>query len=190
MNSPLQLFREWRDEKSDDADVRDAVALATSDATGAPHVRMVLLRHVDDSTVGWYTNYNSAKGHDLSHRPVAALVWYDGHRGRQVRLEGPVVKATDEESDAYFAQRPRSHQISTVASPQSTVISSPEWLAARVEDVDRLYRGTAVPRPPQWGGYRMRPHRIEFFRAHSDRLHYREVWRWTGVEWMKDVLAP
>ena len=186
---PMVQFRRWFDE-GDEMPEREAIVLATADAAGRPHARMVLLRHVGADSLGWYTNYESRKGEDLAANPRAALLWWCEPRGRQVRFEGPVTRATPEESDAYFAARPRGHQIGAHASPQSRPIPDREWLLARVARYEADFADGAVPRPAHWGGYRLRPELVEFFQQRPDRLHDRLVYRREGGRWRRERWAP
>ena len=186
---PMAQFRAWFDE-GDEMPERDAVALATADAAGRPSVRMVLLRHVDATSVGWYTNYESHKGLDLAANPTAALLWWCEPRGRQVRFEGPVARATPEESDAYFAGRPRGHQVGAHASPQSRPIPDRAWLERRAEEIEARFADGPVPRPAHWGGYRLTPTLVEFFQQRPDRLHDRVVYLRQGDDWRRERWAP
>ena len=117
--NPFVQFRRWFDEAKGEMLERDAISVATSTPDGKPSTRMVLLRHVDDTSVGWFTNYDSRKGHELEDNPFAAILWYCEPRGRQVRMEGAVEKMTAAESDAYFATRARGSQLGAHASAQS-----------------------------------------------------------------------
>ena len=123
---------------------RDAISVATSTRDGKPSTRMVLLRHVDDHSVGWFTNYESRKGHELEENPFAAILWYCETRGRQVRMEGPVEKMTPRESDDYFATRARGSQLGAHASAQSSVIASREELERTCERVGRSSTSVAI----------------------------------------------
>jgi pyridoxamine 5'-phosphate oxidase len=151
---------------------------------------MVLLRHVDDHSVGWYTNYESRKGHDLEENPFAAILWYCEARGRQVRMEGPVEKMTSAESDAYFATRARGSQLSAHASAQSRVIASREELEQRVCELEIEFASRVVPRPDNWGGYRLTPNRFEFWQHRENRLHDRIVYVSSPNGWTLERQAP
>ncbi len=186
---PMVQFRAWFDEGGEMPE-RDAVALATADAAGRPSVRMVLLRHVDATSVGWYTNYESHKGLDLAANPTAALLWYCEPRGRQVRFEGPVAPASAAASDAYFAGRPRGHQVGAHASPQSRPIPDRAWLERRAEELEARFADGPVPRPTHWGGYRLAPTLVEFFQQRPDRLHDRVVYLREGEGWRRERWAP
>ena len=171
---PMVQFARWFDEGTEMPD-REAVALITATPEGAPSARMVLLRYRDATSVGWYTNYESVKGRQLAANPQAAVLWYCEPRGRQVRFEGPVAPMTPAESDAYFARRPRGHQLGAHASRQSEPLASRGELEARVIALEAEYEGRDVPRPANWGGYRLTPTVVEFWQQREDRLHDR-VW--------------
>jgi pyridoxamine 5'-phosphate oxidase len=188
--NPFVQFRRWFDEARDVMPERDAVSVATSTLDGRPSTRMVLLRHVDDESVGWYTNYESRKGRELHANPFAAVLWYCEALGRQVRIEGAVAKMTDAESDAYFATRARGSQLGAHASAQSEVIDSRDDLERRVHEFDEKFAGRDVPRPKFWGGYRLTPSRFEFWQHRDDRLHDRIVYLQTNNAWTRERQAP
>ena len=179
---PMVQFARWFDEGSVMVD-REAVALVTASADGRPSARMVLLRHLDATSIGWYTNYESVKGRQLAENPHAAVLWYCEPLGRQVRFEGLVAPMSDAESDAYFAQRPRGHQIGAHASRQSEPLASRAALEERVSQVEARFEGLEVPRPAHWGGYRLTPTFVEFFQQRADRLHDRLWYTTTPDGW-------
>ena len=179
---PMVQFARWFDEGSVMVD-REAVALVTASADGRPSARMVLLRHLDATSIGWYTNYESVKGRQLAENPHAAVLWYCEPLGRQVRFEGLVAPMSDAESDAYFAQRPRGHQIGAHASRQSELLASRAALEARVAALEASYAGREVARPAHWGGYRLTPTFVEFFQQRADRLHDRLWYTATPDGW-------
>ena len=149
------------------------MSIATSTRSGEPSARMVLLRGFDDRGFGFFTNYDSQKGRELAENARAALVIYWGKLGRQVRVSGPVVKQSAEESAAYFHNRPLASQLSAVASPQSQVIPSRTVLEQSVAALSKRYEGGPVPLPQNWGGYRVIPQSIEFWQHRENRLHDR-----------------
>jgi pyridoxamine 5'-phosphate oxidase len=197
-NNPFVQFHQWFDETKDDTPESEAVVLVTSTLDGRPSARLVLLRRVDDRSFGWYTNYESRKGHELAVNPHGALLWYNAARGRQIRIEGAVSTMGEAESDAYFASRARGHQLSAHASAQSQPLASRKELEDRVRDLEVQFAGQAVPRPPHWGGYRLAPTAFEFWQHREDRLHdrvrYARPEGWTGEgahdEWQRQRLAP
>jgi pyridoxamine 5'-phosphate oxidase len=188
--NPFAQFQLWFAEALGEMAEREAIALVTATPDGLPSARMVLLRHHDDTSFGWYTNYDSRKGHELAENPHAALLWYCEPLGRQIRIEGPVKKMTAAESDAYFAGRPRGSQLGAHASHQSQPLASRAELEERVVEFDRRYEGNGVPRPENWGGYRLTPNRFEFWQHRDDRLHDRVVYLPEGLSWRRERLSP
>jgi pyridoxamine 5'-phosphate oxidase len=167
-----------------------AAALATADGSGAPSLRFVLLRGIDEQGVRFYTNYESRKAGELEVNPRAALALYWHPLHRQVRLEGPVERLPPEQSDAYFASRARESRIGAWASRQSHELGSREELDARVAEVEQRFAGADVPRPEFWGGYIVRPERIEFWQGQAARLHDRFVYVREAEGWSIRRLAP
>jgi len=176
MTDPLALFDEWFAEaQASEPNDPNAMALATADGVGNPAVRMVLLKgHGPDGFV-FYTNRESNKASDLAENPHAALLLHWKSLRRQVRVEGHVVPATDQESDAYFASRGRDSQLGAWASDQSRPLDMRETFEARFEAVKARFEGKEVPRPPHWGGYRVVPLVIEFWQDRAHRLHERRI---------------
>jgi pyridoxamine 5'-phosphate oxidase len=188
---PLALFKLWLEEAAG-AEINDpeAMTLATVDADGRPRARYVLLRGLDERGFCFFTNYRSAKARELAASPRAALTfgWLQVHRS--VRVEGTAERLPEAESDAYFAGRPRAARISAWASPQSEVISSREELERAVAAVEQRFAGTEIPRPPHWGGFLVRPERIELWQGRSGRLHDRLRYERSGEGWRIERLAP
>jgi pyridoxamine 5'-phosphate oxidase len=187
---PFLQFDVWFAEALPVMSEREAVALATATTDGVPSVRMVLLRHHDGSSFGWYTNYDSRKGGDLAENPHAALLWYCEPLGRQIRIEGTVELMSPEASDAYFATRARGSQLGAWASRQSEPLASRDELVARVAQFDDRFADRDVPRPENWGGYRLTPNRFEFWQHRDDRLHDRVVYLPEGVAWRRERQSP
>jgi pyridoxamine 5'-phosphate oxidase len=184
---PLARFAELYARASREAPCDpSAMALATADAEGRPSVRMVLLRGVDALGFRFYTNYDSRKGLELEARPEAALCIYWPWIDEQVRAEGPVEKLPPEESDRYFATRARGSQLGAWASAQSRPVAHRYALLRKVAATELRFLGREVERPPHWGGYLLRPRRVEFWTAKPSRLHERllyerEAGAWRGV---------
>ena len=166
------------------------VVLATSDAAGRPSARLVLLRGVDARGFVFFTNYNSRKGRELSGNPHAALCFYWASLDEQIRIEGRVERVSAEESDAYFAGRPRGSQLGAWASDQSNVLPSRESLEEKYREIERRFEGRTVERPSFWGGFRLAPVRIEFWYGRPDRLHDRVVYVRDDSAWRIERLYP
>ncbi|HLX31729.1 MAG TPA: pyridoxamine 5'-phosphate oxidase [Gaiellaceae bacterium] len=170
---PLEQFRRWFDEASAAVEVPEAVALATATPDGAPSVRMVLLKGADERGLAFYSHYTSRKGRELEANPRAALLFHWSPLGRQVRIEGSVERLPAEESDEYFATRPRDAQVGALASRQSDPLESRAQLHERLAELEADLGGGPVPRPPTWGGYRLLPGAWEFWQHRDSRLHDR-----------------
>ena len=183
---PLAQFRRWYAEAGED----DRMALATATAGGAPSVRMVLLKGAREGGFVFFTGYGSRKGGELEGNPHAALLFHWASLGRQVRIEGPVERVSAEESDVYFATRPRGAQLAAAASRQGRVLANRAQLDEAVADLAREYDGRDVPRPEHWGGYRLRPDVYEFWQHRDERLHDRLRYAREGGAWRLERLAP
>ncbi len=189
--SPLRTLEAWiADARARNVEDPDAMALATSTAGGAPSVRVVLCRGIDDDSVRFFTNYESRKGRELAENPQAAAVFHWRELRRQVRLEGTVTRASAEVSDAYFARRPRGNQLSSSISPQSQPIASMDELSRRLEELEAKLAGGAVPRPAHWGGYSLRVHAVELWQASPIRLHECIRYERRGEQWVGERRAP
>ncbi|MEJ7633729.1 pyridoxamine 5'-phosphate oxidase [Aeromicrobium sp.] len=190
-DDPLALFGRWLGEAID-AGLHEpnAMALATATPDGRPSSRIVLLKGLDDRGLTFFTGYESRKGAELAANPRAAatMLWHPLQR--QVRVEGPVARIDEAESDAYFQSRPRGSQIGAVASPQSRRIASREVLEERVIEVEQIFAGHDVLRPPIWGGYRIALEQVEFWQGRESRLHDRLRYLRQGDGWRRDRLAP
>lgn len=188
---PIIQFERWfADARASGDPLPEAMTLATATGAGVPSARMVLLKAVDDSGFVFFTNYESQKSRELADNPRAALVFYWGRLGRQVRVSGAVSRVTSVESDAYFRSRPLESRLSAAASPQSEVIPNREQLEARVEELRQRYDGD-VPRPAFWGGYRLVPDSVEFWLHRENRLHDRLRYRrQPDGRWRLERLAP
>jgi pyridoxamine 5'-phosphate oxidase len=190
---PLELFLRWYS-LAESAQLPDynAMTLATADPHGAPSARIVLLRGFDERGFVFFTNYRSRKADQLRGNPRAALVLFWSALKRQVRIEGKVEQVGAAESDAYHRSRPRGHQLSALASPQSQVIPDRSLLEEWMRRVEVQYEGVEhVPRPEHWGGYRVVPEMIEFWQGGEHRLHDRlRYCRRDDGTWRRERLAP
>ena len=187
---PLAQFHRWFDEAAPEMREREAVTLVTATRDARPSARMVLLRHVGVDGFGWYSNYRSRKGREIEENPRAALLWYCEPLGRQIRVEGPVRHMAAAASDAYFAARPRGHQLGAHASAQSSVLASRTSLEERLASITAQFDGVDVPRPEQWGGFLLTPTYFEFWQHRRDRLHDRIAYEPTPDGWRRQRLAP
>lgn len=170
---PLEQFRRWYEEAAAVVEVPEAMALATAAPDGGPSLRMVLLKGFDERGLIFFTHTISRKGRELEANPRAALLLHWSPLGRQVRVEGSVEQLAEEDSDAYFATRPRGAQLGALASRQSEPLESRAQLESRIEELAAELEEGAVPRPPTWGGYRVVPDAWEFWQHRDDRLHDR-----------------
>jgi pyridoxamine 5'-phosphate oxidase len=188
---PLRQFASWFGEAGT-AGVREpeAAALATASVDGVPSARMVLVKSFDERGFVFFSDHASRKGRELAANPRAALLFHWDPLGRQVRIEGPVEHTSADESAAYIRTRPRSSQVSALASPQSQTLESREELERRVADLERRHADSELPMPSSWGGFRLTPGTLEFWQQRDDRLHDRLRYRRTGDRWLIERLAP
>jgi pyridoxamine 5'-phosphate oxidase len=189
---PMVQFDRWyRDAFRAALERPDAMALATVGPDGSPSVRIVLLKGADPDGFVFYTNYESHKARDLARNPNAALVFHWPELHRQVRVSGTVSPISRQESERYFATRPREARLAAWASRQSEAIESRDDLEERFRQLEAEYEGREIPLPPYWGGFRLRPEWIEFWQGHAHRLHDRLRYRREPVGgWVLERLAP
>ena len=189
---PIKQFQSWlNDAVAAKLPLPEAMTLATASPDGRPSARMVLLKQVDQDGFVFFTNYRSAKARQLDANPYASLVFYWPQLERQVRVEGSVVRTSEEESREYFRTRPRESQIGAWASAQSEAISGRDVLEERARELEALYFDRDVDRPEHWGGYRLKPERIEFWKGRVGRLHDRILYQHeSGGAWTITRLAP
>ncbi len=188
---PFIMFNQWFDEALK-AEVLEpnAMNIATVSKNGIPSSRIVLLKEVDHGFV-FYTNYQSDKGKELEHNPIAALNFFWPELERQVRIQGEVEKVSEEMSVSYFQSRPKESQIGAWTSPQSTIIKDRSILEERAKTLIEKFKNESVlPKPSQWGGYRLKPFYIEFWQGRPSRLHDRIAYALVGNNWKINRLAP
>lgn len=189
-SDPLAVFAEWFEE-AEVSELNDpnAVALATAALRGAPSVRMVLIKRVDERGFCFYTNVESQKGAELMENPRAAICFYWKSLKRQVRVEGMVFELSQEEAEDYFHSRSRRSQLGALVSRQSQPLESRAVLEQMVKERAAEFPGV-IPRPEYWRGFVLRPEWIEFWQDGADRLHDRVVFTRSGEGWEKQRLFP
>lgn len=189
---PIDQFAAWWKEAVDSKiEEVNAMTLATASKTGVPAARIILLKGFSAKGFNFFTNYDSDKGQQLAENPHAALILFWKELERQVRIIGTVDKLPAEASDEYYGSRPSGSRIGAWASPQSQVISGREWLVEQEAKWTNEYQDRSIPRPPYWGGYRLKPAAIEFWQGRPSRLHDRLLY--TLLEngnWKMERLAP
>src|SRR6478735_8126084 len=189
---PVRQFNIWWQDALEAKIIEvNAMTLATASADGMPSARTVLMKEFSEKGFTFFTNYNSFKGQQLAENPKASLLFFWKELERQVRITGIVEKLSSEESDAYFQLRPRASQVGAVASPQSQVIESRQWLDEKYKEAIQQFANPDVQRPLHWGGYIVRPVIIEFWQGRPGRLHDRI--QYTLLEdggWRIERLAP
>lgn len=189
--SPIKQLQIWLDEAVESKiSEPTAMALATSTVTGRPSIRMVLLKEIDDKGLVFFTNYESYKARQLEGNPFAALLFFWSELERQVRIEGIVEKVSVEESDKYFVERPEGSKIGAWASEQSSVIPSRLYLELKTAEYYNNYKNREIPRPDNWGGYRIIPSMFEFWQGRESRLHDRIRYQLNNNNWIIERLAP
>ena len=189
---PLEQFRNWF-EQALEAQLKEpnAMTLATINPDGFPSARIVLLKHFDGAGFVFYTNYDSTKGQHLQQKPRAALVFWWVELERQVRIEGKVTKISAAESDRYFGSRPRDSQLGAWVSSQSEVIANREVLEQKFRQLQQKYADRDIPRPANWGGFRVVPITCEFWQGRPSRLHDRLRYRLLDDgSWCRERLSP
>lgn len=191
--NPIKLFQDWLNEaESSEINDPNAMCLATTDSSGKPSARMVLLKGCDEKGFVFFTNSESHKGRDLAESAEAALCFYWKSTRKQIRVEGKIEQVSEKEADDYFASRPRGSKIGAWASAQSRPLESRAHLESAVRALEEKYKGrNDIPRPAYWNGYRLIPALIEFWIADIDRLHHRfEYRREKDGKWLVRWLYP
>jgi len=189
--NPIEQYAIWFEEAID-AQLLDpyAMSLTTVSANGQPSTRILYMRGIKSDGFVFYTNYNSDKGSDLAANNKVALNFFWGELERQIRVEGEVEKVSEADSDTYFAQRPRESQIGAWASLQSEEITDRKQLEEQVTFYTEKFKGMEVSRPAHWGGYVVKPTKVEFWQGRPSRLHDRIVYSKNGNEWKQSRLSP
>lgn len=182
-NEPFTLFNEWYKEAFDSKQLEpNAFVLSTVDSQNRPSSRILYLKELVDESFVFYTNYNSHKGKDLEGNSNASILFFWPGKERQIRIEGVVEKVNESLSDEYFATRPRGSQVGAWASMQSELLEDRDLLEQKVQDFATQFP-SEVPRPPHWGGYRLKPRLIEFWQGRPSRLHDRIVFELENNKW-------
>ena len=191
MNGPLEQLQQWIDDAGG-MERLEAVAMCISTVGGdlKPSSRMVLLRGLDDRGLRFYTSYGSRKAQQLRENPSAAALFYWPSLQRQVRIEGTVSETSEDDSDEYFASRPRGHQLAAWASEQSEPLAAYGVLEERYAHFDARFEGEEVPRPHSWGGYLLQPSYFEFWENRPNRMHSRVTFALKGEGWTTALLQP
>ena len=187
--SPFDQFRKWYDEAvKSDIDLVNAMTLATSGEDGFPSARIVLLKGFDERGFVFFTNYNSRKAQEIERNGKAALLIFWKELERQIRIEGTVERTTEKESDDYFLIRPEESRISAIVSRQSAVVPDRAYLEKIWDEHSKVH--SSGKRPSYWGGYRLKPVRMEFWQGRKNRLHDRILYSKTKSGWSVNRLAP
>lgn len=192
-DDPMAQFATWFQQATETEEIREPNAMVVSSvgADGRPSARVVLLKDFSAAGFTFFTNYTSQKATELIASGYTALVFWWEPLERQIRIEGRVEKLPPERSDEYFASRPRKSQIGAWASPQSEAIANREFLEQRFQDLEAEYADKDIPRPEHWGGFLVRPEKIEFWQGRPSRLHDRLVFTLQGDRtWQRQRLAP
>ena len=190
-HEPLVRINEWIEEAVKlEVPLPHAMNLSTADDFGQPSSRMVLLKSISDEGMVFYTDYESHKGKILQKNSKAALNFWWAKTDKQIRIEGVCIKTSDQESDEYFQSRPRGSQISASVSLQSKEIRNYENLVKEAKDLEKRSSGSNLKRPSRWGGYKLIPNRIEFWKNEANRLHRRELFILESNKWRKTLLSP
>ena len=190
-HEPLVRINEWIEEALKlEVPLPHAMNLSTADDFGQPSSRMVLLKSISDEGMVFYTDYESHKGQMLHKNSKAALNFWWAKTDKQIRIEGVCIKTSDQESDEYFQSRPKGSQISATVSIQSKELRNYENLVKEAKDLEKGSLGRNLKRPSRWGGYKLIPNRIEFWKNEVNRLHRRELFILESNKWRKTLLSP
>ncbi|ROI00603.1 pyridoxamine 5'-phosphate oxidase [Chryseobacterium daecheongense] len=190
--NPLEQFRDWFLDASEDPSVSEAnaMAISTVEEDGCPRTRMVLLKAYTHEGFIFYTNYDSKKGKAIERSHKACLHFFWPSLERQIIIKAELEKVAGNLSDGYFHSRPKGSQLGAAASPQSQVVPDRAFLEEKLKQLEKEYEGNEVPRPANWGGYLAKPYEIEFWQGRPNRLHDRIVYQLEGFDWKISRLAP
>ena len=190
-NDPFEQFNTWMLQAIDSKCMHpNAMSLATVGKDGMPNVRIVLLKDANADGFVFYTNYESQKGTELTSNNLACLNFFWGELERQIRISGTITKTSEEQSNSYFQSRPRESQLGALTSPQSKIVESEGYLVERFNMLQDQYKDQSIPRPEHWGGYILKPSRIEFWQGRTNRLHDRFAYTKQADSWEINRLAP
>ncbi len=191
LGNPIDQFKKWFSEAMV-SEVTEPTAMVVSSASvdGKPSSRVVLMKDIKSDGISFFTNYNSRKGQEVVANPFVSVLFFWPELQRQVRMEAEVEKLAPEESDEYFSSRPRGSQIGAIASPQSAIINNREELEHRVAEVSAEVGDGEIQRPNFWGGFLLKPYRMEFWQGRSSRLHDRIVYKQEEGSWSINRIAP
>lgn len=188
---PVLQFEKWfKEAVNAKVNEPNAMAVSTVSGDGQPSSRIVLLRNFDENGFVFYTNYSSKKGEEISGNPKAALLFFWPELERQVRIEGSLLKQSSADSDIYFNTRPRTSKLGAWSSPQSKSIPGRKFLDTSYAEFEKKFPGEEVPRPENWGGYVLKPNRVEFWQGRPSRLHDRILYSQKDGNWQIERLAP
>lgn len=188
---PIVQFTKWMSEALDSAVIEPtAMTVSTVNSSGVPSSRVVLLKGFDEKGFVFFTNYESRKASDIAENANVSLHFYWPDLERQIIINGTASKTSREESETYFAKRPRESRIGAWASKQSSVLAGREELEKRVSEIREKFEDGQIPCPPFWGGFRIKPSRIEFWQGRKSRLHDRIVYEWGDDKWNILRLSP
>jgi pyridoxamine 5'-phosphate oxidase len=190
--NPIEQFRDWFLEASENAGTSEvnAMAISTVEDDGCPRTRMVLLKAYTYEGFIFYTNYDSRKGKAIEKNHKACLHFFWPMLERQVIIKADLEKIADNLSDGYFHSRPKGSQLGAVVSPQSQIIPNREFLEDKLKELEKEFEKNEIPRPENWGGYIAKPYEIEFWQGRPNRLHDRIVYQLEDVDWKISRLAP
>ncbi|MEN4759216.1 MULTISPECIES: pyridoxamine 5'-phosphate oxidase [unclassified Chryseobacterium] len=190
--NPIEQFRDWFLEASENPNIYEAnaMAISTVEEDGCPRTRMVLLKAYTHEGFIFYTNYDSKKGKAIEKNHTACLHFFWPNLERQIIIKANLERIAENLSDGYFHSRPKGSQLGAAVSPQSQVIPNKEFLEEKLKDLEKTYENSEVPRPENWGGYIAKPYEIEFWQGRPNRLHDRIVYTLDDLDWKISRLAP